>query len=332
MSERWSQAHRSDVVIVGGGASGVLLACHLLRDPACDLQVTLIEKRREVGRGIAYFTANPDHLLNVRAANMSAFPDQPDHFWRWLCARTDDGPVNWQPCGDPFCFVPRRIYGDYIASLITPLLSDGKRPGGLRIIQDECVSIDEERSGVAITTANGLLVHGDVAVLATGHETPTNYTGRYVDPWVTPADAGVKLDDRILIVGSGLTMIDYMLALILAGHRGPVVAISRHGLLPRTHRSVQPLTISKADVPLGCGMPKLLRWLRSLVDDHAAQGGDWRSVIDALRPFTQEIWQHLPISARGSFLRHARTWWDVRRHRMAPEVETRINAAIKLVI
>jgi len=328
IKESWSQAYRSQVIIIGGGASGVLLACHLLRNAAFDLHVTLIEKRPEVGRGIAYFTANPDHLLNVRATNMSAFSDQPDHFWRWLCAREDNGPVTWQPCGDPFCFVPRRIYGDYIANLITPLLSDRKRPGRLRIIQDECVSIDETRSGIAITLADGSLHHGDLAVLATGHEPPANYTGYYIDPWTTPADAGVKSDDRILIVGTGLTMVDYMLSLILAGHEGPVVAISRRGLLPQAHRPVQPLMIDATVVPLGTGMPDLVRWLRNLIDEHAAQGGDWRSVIDGIRPFTQEIWQHLSVSARRSFLEHARTRWDVRRHRMAPEVEGRINAAI----
>jgi uncharacterized NAD(P)/FAD-binding protein YdhS len=316
------------VIIVGGGASGVLLACHLLRDPACDLHVTLIEKRPEVGRGIAYYTANPDHLLNVRAANMSAFPDQPDHFWNWLCTRPDDGRATWQPCGDPFCFVPRRIYGDYIASLIAPLLSDGERPGRLRIIRGECISIDQVRSGVAITLADGSCHRGAIAVLATGHEASACATGCYVDPWTPPADAGVTSDASILILGTGLTMVDYLLSLLLAGHKGPVVALSRHGLLPRAHRPVQALPIARADVPFGTGMSDHLRWLRNLIDAHAVQGGDWRSVIDGVRPFTQQIWQRLPLSARRSFLRHARARWDVHRHRMAPEVESRINAAI----
>jgi len=75
-------------------------------------------------------------------------------------------------------------------------------------------------------------------------------------------------------------------------------------------------------------MTHLFRWLRNLIDEHVAHGGDWRSVVDGIRPFTQEIWQHLAVSARRSFLEHARTWWDVCRHRMAPEVELRINAAI----
>lgn len=322
-----SQAPGSQVIIVGGGASGVLLACHLLRDPACDLHVTLIEKRPEVGRGIAYYTANPDHLLNVRAANMSAFPDQPDHFWRWLCARPDDGPATWQPCGDPFCFVPRKIYGDYIASLIAPLLSNGERPGRLRIIRGECVSIDQVRSGIAVTLADGPCHRGEIAVLATGHEASAGASGCYVDPWTTPAEAGVALDASVLILGTGLTMVDYLLSLILGGHKGPVVALSRHGLLPRAHRPVQPLPIARADVPFGTGMSTHLRWLRNLIDTHAAQDGDWRRVVDGVRPFTQQIWQRLSISARRSFLRHARAWWDVHRHRMAPEVESRINAA-----
>jgi uncharacterized NAD(P)/FAD-binding protein YdhS len=317
---------RRHVIIVGGGASGVLRACQLLRGPLIDLRVTLVEKRAEVGRGVAYFTANPNHLLNVRAANMSAFPDQPDHFWRWLCARqaTENGPETWQPCGDPFCFAPRRIYGDYIASLIEPLSS---QPGRLRIVQGECVSIREARSGAAVTLADGAQHPADFVVLATGHEASMPPAACYADPWIAPSDAGIHQNAGILILGSGLTMIDYVLSLLFAGHRGPIVALSRRGLLPNAHRQVAPLRIDAADVPFGSSAA-LLRWLRTLAAAQTGDGGDWRSVVDGIRPFTQQIWQHLPLPARRSFLEHARAWWDVHRHRMAPEVTVRINAAI----
>jgi uncharacterized NAD(P)/FAD-binding protein YdhS len=318
---------RRRVIVIGGGASGVLLACHLLRRSVNDLDVVLIEKRPDVGRGIAYYTANPDHLLNVRAANMSAFPDQPDHFWRWLCTRQDGGRSTWEHCGDPFCFVPRRIYGDYIASLIAPLLSDGER-SGLSIIRGECISIDQGRFDLAITLADGSRHRGDFAVLATGHETAPCRSGCYVDPWTPPADAGVAETAKILIVGTGLTMIDYVLSLILAGHKGPIFALSRHGLLPRAHRSVQPLSIDRKDVPFGADTSRLCGWLRKVIDEHTAQGGDWRGVIDGIRPFTQQIWQGLSISSRRKFLEHARAWWDVHRHRMAPEVERGIDSAV----
>ena len=73
-------------IIIGGGASGVLLAYQLLQNPKFGFRVTLIERRPEIGRGPAYHTSNPEHVLNVRAANMSALPDDPEHFWR--CSRT----------------------------------------------------------------------------------------------------------------------------------------------------------------------------------------------------------------------------------------------------
>ena len=56
------------VIIIGGGASGVLLALHLLRGRGRRFQATIIERREALGAGIAYATNHPDHLLNVRAS------------------------------------------------------------------------------------------------------------------------------------------------------------------------------------------------------------------------------------------------------------------------
>ena len=126
-----STVRSGHVVIIGGGASGVLLACHLLRDRASDISVTLIEKRPRVGYGTAYSTDHPDHLLNVRAANMSAFADDPGHFTRWL---KDSGTTLDGREPNSFSFAPRHLYGRYINSLITPLLSYGDSPGRLRIL------------------------------------------------------------------------------------------------------------------------------------------------------------------------------------------------------
>jgi uncharacterized NAD(P)/FAD-binding protein YdhS len=224
--------------------------------------------------------------------------------------------------------VPRRIYGDYIAELIEPLLATDERGGGLNIIQGECVSISETRSGVAVLLANDECRIADVAVLATGHEAPAPCEGCYADPWTPPADAGIGRDDRVLILGTGLTMVDYVLTLLLSGHRGPIVAMSRRGLLPRPHRPVEPFPIEEADVPIGASATDFLRWVRICVRTHVARGGDWRGVIDGLRPYNQQIWQSLSPANRRRFLEHARAWWDVHRHRMAPEVESRIEAAI----
>jgi uncharacterized NAD(P)/FAD-binding protein YdhS len=313
---------RRHAIIIGGGASGVLFAYQLLRLGRSAFRVTLIEQRPEVGRGLAYHTGNPDHLLNVRAANMSARPEDPDHFWRWLSANDSNR------CEDRYCFVPRRVYGDYIASLIRPLLSRGDDADGLRILNGECISITENSGGVVAELASGAQLAGDVAILATGHDSRKAPAACYADPWAPPSAAGIEKNAAVLILGTGLTMVDYVLSLLREGHRGPIVAMSRRGLLPKPHRRVPPLRIDEAEVPFGATTSLLLRWFRQRIDAHRAQGGNWRSVVDGIRPFTQRLWRELPIDSQRRFLEHARAWWDVHRHRMAPEVEARITKAL----
>jgi uncharacterized NAD(P)/FAD-binding protein YdhS len=310
-------------IIIGGGASGVLLAHQLLRNPASDFRVTLIETRPDIGRGLAYHTGNPEHLLNVRAANMSALPDEPDHFWLWLSTR-----ANGPPCPDAFCFVPRRIYGDYLASLIEPMMSHAGGSRRLTIVKGECVEVSENPASVTVTLAGGARHVGDVAMLATGHDTATSSLACHANPWAPPLAAGVDRDANVLILGTGLTMVDYVLSLLRDGHRGPIVALSRRGLMARAHRRVEAMRIEEADVPFGASAGRLVRWIRHRIDVHVAGGGDWRSVIDAIRPFTQRLWRELPLASKRRFLEHTRAWWDVHRHRMAPEVETRISQAL----
>ena len=309
------------VIIIGGGASGVLLAYQLLERSTPDFRITLIEKRPEIGRGLAYHTGNPEHVLNVRVANMSALPDQPDHFWRWLTSREGVPP----PCPDPFCFVARRIYGDYIASLL--MTSQGRSSHRLTIVQGTCVDVGEAPGEVTVRLDDGRFLAGDIAILATGHDIRSCSPG-YADPWVPPSSAGIDRDATILILGSGLTMVDYVQSVVQDGHRGPIVTMSRRGLLPKPHRRVDPIRVKAADVPFGAGIGHLLRWIRSRADAHVAQGGDWRSIIDGLRPYTQRLWRELPPASKRRFLEHARAWWDVHRHRMAPEVEARITDAL----
>lgn len=313
---------RRHVIIIGGGASGVLFAYQLLRLGRSAFRATLVEQRPEIGRGLAYHTGNPDHLLNVRVANMSALPDDPDHFWRWLSAR------DTCRCVDRYCFVARQAYGDYIAGLIKPLVSRGDEADGLRIVNSECVSIRETADGIVAELASGAQLGGDFAVLATGHDSRKLPAACYADPWAPPSAAGIKKDGSVLILGTGLTMVDYVLSLLRGGHSGPIIAMSRRGLMPKAHRRVPPLRIDGSQIPFGASASHLLRWLRHLVDIHSAQGGNWRSVVDGIRPFTQRLWNELPVDSKRRFLEHARAWWDVHRHRMAPEVEARIARAI----
>jgi uncharacterized NAD(P)/FAD-binding protein YdhS len=239
---------RGHVVIVGGGASGVLLACHLLRGLSKNLRVTLIEKNPAIGRGIAYGTADPAHLLNVRAANMSAFADDPDHFWQWLQANSLAAADS-----DQFCFVPRQIYGRYIESLLDGL--SGGKNRQLCIVQGECVAVAPAPSGATARLRDGSSISAQVVVLATGNETCQTHVSNnlYANPWEAPTR--IPQDGHVLILGTGLTMVDYVQSLLHGGHKGPITAISRRGLLPKPHRPVVQFQLTELIFRLGAKSP-----------------------------------------------------------------------------
>jgi uncharacterized NAD(P)/FAD-binding protein YdhS len=312
------------VIVIGGGASGVILAAHLLRAAGSGLHVTLIERRAEIGQGIAYATSEPDHILNTRAGSMSAYGDDGEHFWRWLLRSNAADDIR---CSDPFCFVPRRHYAAYLADLVKPWLA-ASGDGRLSVVRGECTSVRTTPAGVAVEV-DGATHIGRCAVLATGHQVPGFATSSpYVDAWATPAEAGIGPDDPVLVLGTGLSMVDTVIQLTGHGHRGRITALSRRGQLPRVHRRNTPLKIDAADMPFGTEISYILGWFRKTAAWATERGGDWRDVVDGVRPHSSALWQSLTPAARARFLRHARTWWEVHRHRLPPDSETRIRAAV----
>ena len=313
------------IVIVGGGASGALMAAHLLRERPANLSVTIVETRSELGRGLAYSTGNPSHLLNVRAANMSAFADDPDHFTRWLSRQTDAPAATEDP---EFRFVSRGLYGRYLESLVLEHLATPEGRPRLTVVRDQARDLSVTSDGVEIALASSAPIRADIAILACGHEGHADESPIYVSPWSEPLGGGAPNDATLLILGTGLTMVDTALALEERGHRGPIVAVSRRGLLPHAHRRVEPLPIDAKSAPFNGDLSAMLAWLRGLAAGLETRGGDWRAVVDGLRPHTQSIWRAMTPRRRERFLEHARPWWDIHRHRMAPQISARIGAMI----
>ena len=310
----WSHTYTSQIGIIGGGASGVVLAANLLRRLGPQIEIVLIEKQKVVGQGLAYSTWDPNHLLNVRAGNMSAYADQPDHFYNWLQIH---GPRHGIGCPTHFCFVPRGVYGEYIGGL----LHDHADPHRLNIVRDECVGISLAASGADLILASGDRITVDYAVLATGNEARLPVLAEHShNPWEAGVLDRIRGNSPVLIVGTGLTMVDVVLSLFRRGHRGPITAISRRGLLSQPHQLVPSRTLSQAEVPFGAPVSELLRWVRRQARQAEAEGANWRSTIDAVRPHTQQLWKAMSLDQRRRFLRHTRPGWDVCRHRMAPQI------------
>jgi uncharacterized NAD(P)/FAD-binding protein YdhS len=313
---------RSSIVIVGGGASGVLLAAHLLEMPQPNLRVTLIEKRSSFGQGVAYSTPLPDHVLNVSALRMGAYADDPEHFWRWL---KEDGQAKDD---NPGAFVPRSIYGRYLADLLQDLRSREENSGRLHLIHEECLSVTPTAAGVEVRLANGTSVVGHLAILAVGYDEGPPPDQPHAVRVGSEADTPIDLESRVLILGTGLSMIDAWLTLESRGHCGEIVAVSRRGLMPSVHRRTNPIRLDVADIPLGTELVYFVRWFRDMVRAAERSGGDWRDVVDGLRPFNQVIWQNWPITAKRRFVEHTKAWWDIHRHRTAPDIHQRVSDAV----
>ncbi|HWI84857.1 MAG TPA: FAD/NAD(P)-binding protein [Sphingomonas sp.] len=301
------------VAIIGGGFSGALQAINLLRHKGP--RATLIERRAETGRGVAYSAAHPDHLLNVRAGNMSALPEEPDHFAHWLGRRHPELAGG---------FAPRLVYGDYLGELLSE--ARAASPDRLRIVQGEAVGLEAEGEGWRIALADGSRPAADAVILALGNLPP--HVPHGIDPSILPAGAflpepwsgdvaeGLTADDIVLVIGTGLTMIDIALLLDARGFTGRIVALSRRGLTPHAHAAVTPSTLEMRPPPTASA---LLRHVR----ERSGEIG-WRAAVDELRPYTESLWCAADMTERRRFLRHLRPSWDVHRHRIAPQVAAKI--------
>lgn len=318
------------IAIIGGGFSGSLVAAHLLKTATRSLTIKLIEASHDVGKGVAYSTQTLGHLLNVSAGNMSAFPDDPGHLLRWLSYNRNElagllpGDINAST------FIPRKVYGLYIQSILEE--AEASAPGSVRLdyVQDEAIAIEPTGSSAIITLRKGIPITADKVVLALGNS-PTTPLGTDSDhtpirnAWSADALSGLDPDAPILLVGTGLTMVDMAVSLYERNHRGQIYAVSRRGLFPLTHQATQPYAPFLAPDTAPKTALGLLRRVRAEVQTARAQGLDWRAVTDSLRPITQQLWQGLSIPEQQRFLRHAKPYWEVHRHRIAPSIGDRID-------
>jgi uncharacterized NAD(P)/FAD-binding protein YdhS len=315
------------IAIIGGGCSGTLVAARLLREARGPAHVILIERSPPPGRGVAYGTECEDHLLNVTAARMSAWPEDPDHFLHWARERAGhfgvSGPIG---AGD---FLPRRIYGHYLADVLEQSRGAAAPDVSLETIAAEAIDLEEVGEGGRVTLADARTIVAHSVVLALGNlpgEYPVRrplpfYHGpRYVHlPWAPGALEQIGKRDDILVVGAGLTAIDIIVKCRAQGHCGVIHALSRRGLRPQAHRNeLLPYSPFLAPDSLPATVRSAFALLRGEVRAAAARGKDWRTVIDAIRPVSQALWQGFSWEERARFMRHVRPFWEAHRHRIAP--------------
>jgi uncharacterized NAD(P)/FAD-binding protein YdhS len=305
------------IVIVGGGFSGAMLAARLAERGQ---RSTVIGRDDRFGLGVAYSTPFEGHLLNVRSSRMSAVEGRPADFVDWLKA-------NRPELADPEDFAPRAVYGCYLADRF----GHARATGLIQTVQGAAVAVEAE----GVRLADGRRIEGRAVVLATGNPAPrtaeTGASDRILsDPWAPGALERIGADDRVLIVGTGLTMVDMLQSLEAGGWRGRATALSRRGLLPRAHGEQNDAATDLPDPALKGPMSARLKAARA-----KAGTAGWKPVMEAYRPITADLWSQATVAERARLVRHLRPWWDVHRHRVAARIGRfleRLNAEGRLTI
>ena len=317
---------RSHVVILGGGFTGAAVAWHLARQPARPL-ISVIEPRALLGGGLAYSSEEPSHRINVPAARMSLAPDDAEHFLRWLGASGEverDPDAVWH---NDDIYPRRHVFGRYVAEHLEPFVAAGV----IDHVRDRAIGVTRAADGRGWSVQTpGRRLSADIVVVAMTHPLPdvpaalapiADAAGFIADPYAAGALAAIDPHASVLIVGSGLTSADTVAELDRRGHRGRILAVSRHGLRSRGHPDVRGAPFGDfVSTPASTALA-LLENIRSTLAAASATGVNWQSVFDQLRLQGPSLWSAFGLDERTRLVRRLRAFWDVHRFRIAPQVE-----------
>jgi uncharacterized NAD(P)/FAD-binding protein YdhS len=320
------------MAIIGGGFCGTVAAVNLARLAKKPLRIVVINQGSPLGRGVAYGTKQAEHLLNVAARNMSAFPDQPNHFLDWLGTRSEYADVPEAVLREQF--VPRKIYGDYLRGLLHWHAKNAANPRArIEFVDAEALDLVPAPDRIAVVVEQHPTIEADKVLLATGNQPPANFSTlehpRHVtNPWKPIDYTAVDPRANVVLIGAGLTMIDVFLTLSALDWQGTIYAVSRTGLMPLSHFH----GIAYTDFPPADPTTLGLAGLAALMEAHCKilreRGENPAIVVDKLRPFTQRVWQSFTVEEKARFCRDYRTRWNVTRHRIPQSVHERLTAAI----
>jgi uncharacterized NAD(P)/FAD-binding protein YdhS len=337
------------LVIVGAGFSGTVVALNLLRLSYWKpVRIVLVERSEHMARGAAYAERGFPYLLNVPAGRMSLNSSDPLEFLKFAQQR--------KPHATADDFLPRALYGEYLETALQH--AELASPSHVQLIKIRGHVCSIERVGnkrsLRLELKDGSSFIADDIVLALGNPPPGHVQGteqlhgspRYVsDPWSSPPQ--FKPGETALIIGTGLSMADTVIvgrettALSattpnLTTQDQPALtdvtfhAISRRGLVPPSQTAFRHAGCDDDGGKLlraaSSSARHLLRAVRELTDEVQGRGGDWREAITCVRNLAPAIWQRLPHSERQRFLRHARPYWDVHRHRLPQETLSKLHA------
>ena len=316
--------HTKLIAIIGGGFCGMMTAVYLLRS-ARPVNIVLINEGYPFGRGVAYSAHTEKYLLNVRAINMSAFEEEKYHFVQWLSHHPAYAHIPGNILHN--VYAPRKIYGDYLNDVWQKALSEKHSLANISVLPHKAINITEQGGVLSIHLDNNDTITAAYVVLATGNTAPGHIFLQnsqflqspkyYANPWKEESVKHVHDLKSILIAGNGLTMVDTVQGLLENGFKGTVYTISPNGykLIPHKYNLMVYDKIAQ-ELPENISLKELFVLIRAHAKALTKVGIGAQLVIDALRPFTQQLWQNFSLEEKKYFIRKLSHAWAILRHRL----------------
>ena len=300
-----------DIVIVGGGLSGIATLYHLSKrartsctNPTC----LLLESNDQVG-GLAYSTSSNAQFLNVPAGKMGIDEEAAGDFGSWLARHGHTYAAD--------AFVPRHLYREYLKQVLNGVIAHGS----IRVTRAKARIEEIRRDGTrALLLAQGEVVaSASTVIIAVGNSlAPESVREPFSHPWLADDLERAAKKRSVAIIGSSLSAVDVILDLESRGYSGTYTVMSRRGLFPHEHLPTAPYPSPAEFIRQLHERPTTREMVRAFRYG-VRRGADWRALLDSIRGDTPSIWRALPDIEKKRFIRHVRPYWDIHRHRIPEE-------------
>ena len=327
------------ISIIGGGFSGMMTAVQLIEKSLIPIEISIIEKNKKLGPGLAYSSYSNEHYLNVKVSGVSAFENYPDHFLNWIISQKLFPDKNLSEIGN--LFVPRNLYGKYLSSVWNEAKKRALEKNiSINVINENAIDLCLIKNEILLAKGEKILF--DKCVLATGNDMPGNldliptnifsHEMYFQNPWIKSAVENTTDKFPILLIGNGLTMVDTVIGLLENGFEGKIISLSPHGFNIFPHKKIESVNMEFIN-QWGKLEPKNLYELVKLFNYHRhllqQKGQGPEALIETLRPYAQEIWKNFLPQEKKLFFTRIRHLWGVARHRIPPETHYLIKSLEK---
>lgn len=307
----------TNIAVIGCGFSGLSVLSALVRKLEKPCHITIYEPSLRPGLGKAYSTQDPAHLLNVRAAAMGAYEGQDGDFLTWL-------KEHHARDADPAAFMPRALYGRYLDDVFAKAIREAQaRSHRVFIVHEKVKDVTRAQNKLAVHAADDTKIY-DAVIVANGNSRPrqpqlgtgvADHKGWWASPYKSERWPDIQRAGHIVILGSGLSMIDALVTLQRESYDGDVTVLSPHARIPHPHAMQgTPFPWAEDDIRAVRSIPDFLRRVRA----HANRA-DWRDVLDGMRPYSNLIWRGFTAAERKRARRYMHMW-NVCRHRIPAEM------------